>query len=60
MQLGDDLQNAWMMFDHIKHVQGWMTMSYHIYDPVYYKVMTVAVVTCNPRTQKLNTFCVGS
>ncbi len=44
MQLGDDLQNPWMMFDHIKCVQGWTTMAYHIYDPVdYYKVMTIEV-----------------
>jgi hypothetical protein len=39
MQLGDDLQNVWMMFDRIKGVQGWTTMAYHIYDPVYCKVM---------------------
>jgi len=25
MKLGDDLQNSWIMFDYIKHVQGWMT-----------------------------------
>jgi hypothetical protein len=43
MQLGDDLQNAWMMFDHVKHVQGWMTMAYHIYDLIYCKVMMIVV-----------------
>jgi hypothetical protein len=43
MQLGDDLQNVWMMFDHIMRVQGWMTMACHIYDPIYYKVMTIAI-----------------
>jgi hypothetical protein len=43
MQSSDDLQNAWMMFDHVKHVQGWMTMACHIYDPIYYKVMMVIV-----------------
>jgi hypothetical protein len=43
MQLGDNLQNAWMMFDHIKHVQGWMTMACHVYNPVYCKVMTIVV-----------------
>jgi hypothetical protein len=43
MQSGDDLQNVWMMFDHVKHVQGWATMACHIYDLVYYKVMMIAV-----------------
>jgi len=37
------LQNAWMMFDHVKHVQRWMTMAYHVYDSIYYKVMMNAV-----------------
>jgi len=41
MQLGNDLQNAWMMFDHIKHVQGWTTIAYHVYDLVYCKVVTI-------------------
>jgi len=52
MQLGGDLQNAWMMFDHIKFVQGWMTMAYHVNDQVYCKVMMLRFVTYNPRTQR--------
>jgi hypothetical protein len=43
MQLGDDLQNIWMMFDHVKRGQGWTTMAYHIYESVYYKVMMIAI-----------------
>jgi hypothetical protein len=43
MQLGYELQNAWMMFDHIKHVQGWTTMAYHIYDRAYCKVMMIII-----------------
>jgi hypothetical protein len=27
MQPSDDLQNVLMMFDHVKHVQGWTTMA---------------------------------
>ncbi len=23
MQLGDDLENEWIMFDHFKHLEGW-------------------------------------
>jgi hypothetical protein len=40
MQLGGDLENSWLMFDHVKHVQGWTTMAYHVYDLVYCKVMS--------------------
>jgi len=43
MQLDDDLQNVWMMFDHVKRVQRWTTMAYHVYDSIYYKVMTIVV-----------------
>jgi hypothetical protein len=43
MQLGDDLQNAWMMFNHVKCVQGWTTMAYHIYNSVYCKVMAITI-----------------
>ncbi len=32
-----------MMFDHIKRVQGWMTMACMVYDPVYHKVMTIMI-----------------
>ncbi len=27
----------------IKCIQGWKTMAYHVYDPIYCKVMTIAV-----------------
>jgi hypothetical protein len=42
MQPGDNLQNVWMMFDHIKCVQGW-TMARNIYNPIFLKVMTITV-----------------
>jgi hypothetical protein len=43
MQPNDDLQSAWMMFDHVKQIQGWMTMASHVYDPIYCKVMTITI-----------------
>jgi hypothetical protein len=55
MQLGDDLENEWIMFDHFKHVEGWTTMACHIYKPMYYKVLTMS--TCNQNPLKLNAFC---
>ena len=41
--LGGDLQNAWMMFDHVKRVKYWTMMACHVYDPQYKKVMTIAI-----------------
>jgi hypothetical protein len=32
MQLGGNLQTVWIMFDHIKRVEGWMTLTCHVYD----------------------------
>jgi hypothetical protein len=31
------------MFDHVKRVKDWTTMGIHVYDPDYWKVMTIAV-----------------
>ncbi len=53
MQLSDDLQNAWMMFDHVKRVQGWMTMACHVYDPFYCKVMTIVVYDMQSEDMKV-------
>jgi hypothetical protein len=35
MQPGGDLQDAWMMFDHVKRVKKWTTMACHVYDSTY-------------------------
>ncbi len=35
--------NAWMVFDHVNCVKEWNTMVCHIYDPIYYKIMTNAI-----------------
>jgi hypothetical protein len=43
MQPRGDLENSWMMFDHVKRVQGWMTMACHVYDPIYCKVMFIDI-----------------
>ena len=43
MQLAGDLQNVWMMFDHIKHVKDSTTMACHVYDAEYKRVMTIAM-----------------
>jgi hypothetical protein len=43
MQPRGDLENEWLMFDHVKRVQAWTTMACHVYDAMYYKVITIAV-----------------
>jgi hypothetical protein len=42
MQSGGDLENSWMMFDHVKRVKYWTTMACHVYDSTYCRVMTIA------------------
>jgi hypothetical protein len=37
------LQIVWLMFDHCKHVEGWTTMACHVYDPIYFRVMTIVM-----------------
>lgn len=44
-QLGEDLQNCWIMFVHVKQVKDCTTMVCHVYDSRYCKVMTIA--TCD-------------
>ena len=44
MQLGGDLQDAWIMFDHVKWVRGWTSRAFHVYDSSYYHIMTI---TCS-------------
>jgi hypothetical protein len=45
MQPGGDLEDVWMMLDHVKRVKKWTTMACHVYDSTYCRVMTIAV--CN-------------
>ncbi len=52
MQPSKDLLNAWIMFDHVKHVVGWTTMVYHVYGSTYCKVMTIAVCDMQPKGTK--------
>ena len=49
MQAGGDLENAWIMFDHVKRVKDWSTMACHVYDATYCRVMTIA--TCDMQSE---------
>jgi hypothetical protein len=44
------------MFDHIKHVQAWTTMAFHMYDARYCKVMTFAV--CDMQHEDMVVQCI--
>ena len=39
---GGDMENSWIMFDHVKRVRNWTTMACHVYDSQYCKVLTIA------------------
>jgi hypothetical protein len=56
MQPRGDLENAWLMFDHVKRVQEWTTMACHVYDATYCKVMTIAV--CDMQSEDTKVQCI--
>ena len=39
---GGDIRNSWIMFDHVKCVKDSITMTCHVYDSQYCKVLTIA------------------
>ena len=43
MQPGDDLEDIWIMFNHIKCVKHYMIFGCHVYDSRYCKVMIIAL-----------------
>jgi hypothetical protein len=49
MQPDGDLEDAWIMFDHVKRVKHWTTMACHVYDSAYCRVMTIGV--CNMQSE---------
>jgi hypothetical protein len=49
MQSGGNLENSWIMFDHVKRVRSWTTMACHVYDSTYCRVITIAV--CDMQSQ---------
>ena len=42
MQHGRDLELVWIIFDHVKRVINWTTITYHVYDSTYQHAMTIA------------------
>ena len=42
MQVGGDMKNSWIMFDHVKRLKDWTTMACHVYNSRYCKVLTIA------------------
>jgi len=56
MQASGDLDNAWIMFDHVKRVKAWTTMACHVYDNSYCRVMTIAL--CDMQLEDVAAQCV--
>ncbi len=44
------------MFDYVKHVEGWTTLTYHVYDSFYYEVMKIVI--CNMQFENTKVQCV--
>jgi hypothetical protein len=42
VQSGGDLENVWMMSNHVKQVKRWTTIAAHVYDETYQWVMNIA------------------
>jgi hypothetical protein len=36
------MDNSWIMFDHVKRLKDWTTMTCHVYNNPYCKVLTIA------------------
>jgi hypothetical protein len=56
MQLGGDLKNAWIMFDHFKCIEGALCIGCHIYDLMYCKILTIYF--CNIHSKSTEAQCV--
>ncbi len=47
------MEQSWMMFGHVKQVDGWTTIACHIYEHVYCcKVMTIVIYDMQLETIK--------
>ena len=49
MKVGGDMDNSWIMFDHIKRLKNWTTIACHVYDSRYCKVLTI--VCCDMQSE---------
>jgi hypothetical protein len=43
MEPNGDLQTTWIMFDHLKCVNKWISLVCHVYDLIYYKMMAIEI-----------------
>ncbi len=43
MQPRGNHQTCWIMFDLVKHVDGWTKLACHVYDMVYCVMMIIAI-----------------
>ncbi len=50
------MQDAWVMFDHVKCVELWTIMACHVYDATYHKVLIIAI--CNMQLEDMDVQCV--
>ena len=56
MQVGKDMKNSWIIFDHVKCVKDWTTMTCHVYDNQYCKVLIIACCDMQSDDGTIQTF----
>ena len=40
--VGGDMENSWIMADHVQRLKDWTTLACHVYDSKYCKVLNIA------------------
>ena len=49
MHVGGDMENLWIMFDHVKVLKHWTTLACHVYDNKYCKILMI--VCCDMQSK---------
>ncbi len=56
IQLSGKLQTVWIIFYHVKHMEGWTTFAFYVYDILYCKVMTIVI--CDMQFKVMEAQCI--
>jgi hypothetical protein len=55
MQVGGNMENSWIIFDHVKYLKYWRTMACHVYNSQCCKVLTIAC--CDMQSEDYAQLC---
>ena len=54
MRFGGDMEDLWIMFDYVKRLKDWTTMTCHAYASEYCEVFTTMCCDINPKISNSN------